>query len=113
MATVSQTLNMAKSLYRNGDITLAIDLLEHHLENENCGEIWELLGVIYLVENQTERATCALEQSATLRQLSVGGHFALAECYRRREFREGECAIYLQLAGTSNTVTNVSERSLA
>ena len=46
MATVSQTLNMAKSLYRNGDITLAIDLLEHHLKNENCGEIWELLGVI-------------------------------------------------------------------
>ncbi|MDG2383765.1 MAG: hypothetical protein P8N76_18980 [Pirellulaceae bacterium] len=86
METMANVFQNAQQLYRDGFIGGSVDLLQSTLGHyPEHGELWELLGVIYLVEGQTELAFESLERAGSLFPLSFGGTLALAECYRRRE----------------------------
>ncbi|MCP4193748.1 MAG: hypothetical protein GY768_24310 [Planctomycetaceae bacterium] len=96
MANVFQN---AQQLYRDGFVGGSVDLLQSTLEDcPGHGELWELLGVIYLVEGQTELALESLERAGSLCSLSFGGNLALAECYRRRELAVALRATKMELS---------------
>ena len=86
METFAEVFQNAQQLYRAGFVEAAIDLLQKNLrDTPEYGELWELLGVIYLVEGKTGLALDSLERANRLFPLSFGGKLALDECYRREE----------------------------
>ena len=93
METLAEVFQNAQQLYRDGFIAGSVDLLQTTLQDfPEHGELWELLGVIYLVEGNTGLALESLERANSLFPLSFGGKLALAECYRR-----GKSTVTLQL----------------
>jgi len=86
METLPEVFENAQQLYRDGFIAGSVDLLQTTLQDSpEHGELWELLGVIYLVEGNTGLALDSLERANSLFPLSFGGKLALDECYRREE----------------------------
>ena len=86
METLAEVFQNAQQLYRDGFIAGSVDLLQTTLQDfPEHGELWELLGVIYLVEGNTGLALDSLERANSLFPLSFGGKLALDECYRREE----------------------------
>lgn len=82
-------------LVDNGFLDEAIDGIHLEIEEDpDNGELFELLGLTFHLNNDVQNAIRALETASILGPLETNSQMALAECYVSKHFYESACAIY-------------------
>ena len=99
MSPSEDTVKTARSMFLRGERVGAQNLLNGILaEDPHNGRAWEMLGAIHHSQGAVEEAIYALEEATALRPLTVGGQFAIADCYLAKGHVDAAEVVYQDLA---------------
>lgn len=96
--TTSDVYTSAEQLFLAGNLDQARGKLEAALnQNDNAGELWELLEMVTYSQGEYTSAVDALEQASLLIPLATCSQYVLASCYEKQEELATAHAIYQYL----------------